>query len=158
MAVALRDLPEPGSPPDGFDIREVAGHAEMQEFLQMLAWRWAVPVSASLLNIVRAFAVGTAGSPIRAWLARRDWVPVAKVLLHLGAGAAGLYGVTTRPEARGLGMARLLTLTALAAGRSAGYELDILHSTAMAVGLYEKLGFRTHGTFRIFAPPGTLHF
>jgi GNAT superfamily N-acetyltransferase len=158
MAVALRDLPEPGSPPEGIEIHEVTGSEEMHDFLQLLAWRWAVPVSESLLNVVRAFAVGTAGSPIRAWLARRNGVPVAKILLHLGAGAAGLYGATTRPEARGLGLARLLTLTALAAGRRAGYELGVLHSTSMAIGLYEKLGFRRHGTFRICAPPGTLHF
>jgi hypothetical protein len=33
----------------------------------------------------------------------------------------------------------------------------VLHSTPMASSLYERLGFRAHATFRVYAPPRALH-
>ena len=77
--------------------------------------------------------------------------------LCLGAGVAGIYGVATKPEARGLGLARILTLQALREARLGGYDRGVLHSTPMARSLYEKIGFRTYSRFRIFAPPQTFH-
>ena len=84
-------------------------------------------------------------------------MPVSKVVLNLDAGAAGIYGVATRPEARGSGLARMLTLHALHAARDAGHTLGVLHSSPKAVGLYEKIGFRAVAPFSVFAPPSTLH-
>jgi ribosomal protein S18 acetylase RimI-like enzyme len=81
----------------------------------------------------------------------------AKALPHLAAGVAGLYGVVTRPEARGLGHARSLTIHAFSVARHQGYATGVLHSTPMARGLYEKIGCRAYADFRIFAPPRSLH-
>lgn len=159
MFVNLADLPEPDVPPDGVEISEVRDELHARQFLELVGWRWAVPEGArfTLPAVTRAFEVGVPGSAVRAWLAWRGGVPVAKVLLHLAGGAAGVYGVVTRPEARGLGLARTLTLEAFDAARHAGYELGVLHSTPMARRLYEKIGFRVHSDFRIYAPPDGLH-
>jgi GNAT superfamily N-acetyltransferase len=158
MAMDLSELAEPAGPPRGIEIREAAT-SDTEGVLELVAWRWRVPeeVLPKLPGITRAFEVGVPGGAVRCWVARQDGVAVSKVFLNLAAGAAGIYGVATRPEARGLGLARILTLQALHAARHAGYNLGVLHSTPMAVPLYEKLGFRAIAPFRIFAPPRAFH-
>lgn len=159
MALDLDRLPEREPPPDGVEIAEAVAPRDVRDALDLIAWRWEVPsrLAPDLAATTRAFELGTPGSAVRAWLARRDGAPVAKVVLHLAAGAAGIYGVVTRPEARGLGLARRMTIAALHAAREAGHRLAVLHSTPMARSLYERLGFREHATFRVFAPPRALH-
>jgi GNAT superfamily N-acetyltransferase len=159
MYLALVNLPRQQALPRDITISEVGVETDSSALLELVGWRWAVPgqALAKLPQVTRAFAVGAPGSGVRSWLALRDGVPVAKVLLHLAASVAGVYGVVTRPEARGLGLARTLTLRAFEAARREGYELGVLHSTPMARTLYEKIGFRAHANFRIFAPPGALH-
>jgi ribosomal protein S18 acetylase RimI-like enzyme len=158
MAMDLGKLAEPAAPPGGIEIHETTP-SDREDVLELVAWRWNVPEEAvpKLSRIARAFEVGVPGSAVRCWVARQDGVPVSKVLLNLAAGAAGIYGVATKPEARGLGLARILTLHALHAARDAGYDLGVLHSTPVAVALYEKIGFRAITPFRVFAPPQAFH-
>ena len=159
MAMNLDDLPAQRALPDGIEISEVNDETGAGRLLELVGWRWAVPQEALpvLAGVTRAFGVGVPGSSVRSWLAWRGGVPVAKALLHLAAGVAGLYGVVTRPEARGLGLARSLTIHAFSVARREGYATGVLHSTPMARGLYEKIGCRAYADFRIFAPPRTLH-
>jgi GNAT superfamily N-acetyltransferase len=159
MTRVLSGLPPPRELPVGVRLVEVDSEAGASGLLELVGWRWAVPAEAlpRLPEVTRAFAVGAPGSPVRSWLAVRDGIPVAKILLNLANGVAGVYGVVTRPEARGLGLARALTLHAFAAAEQEGYKLGVLHSTPMARAMYEKIGFHAHAVFRIFAPPSALH-
>jgi len=157
MAMDLSELEEPAAPPTGIEIREAAT-TDTETVLEMVAWRWEVPneVAPKLTGIAPAFGIGEPGSAIRCWVARQNGVPVSKVVLNLTPGAAGIYGVATKPEARGSDLARMLTLHALHASRDAGHTLGVLHSSPMAVSLYERLGFRAIAPFSVFAPPRTL--
>lgn len=159
MTRPLAGMPIRQELPPGVTVSEVGADGDTGGLFELIGWRWQVPAEArpKLPEVARAFAVGIPGGPVRSWLAWRAGKPVAKVLLHLNAGVAGVYGVATRPEARGLGLARILTLQAFAAAEREGYGLGVLHSTPMARPMYEKLGFRAHALFRIFAPPGALH-
>jgi GNAT superfamily N-acetyltransferase len=159
MTRELSGLPPLQELPAGVTLSEVGSEAGTSGLLELVGWRWAVPAEAlpRLPEVTRAFAVGAPGSPVRSWLAIRDGKPVAKILLNLADGVAGVYGVVTRPEARGMGLARTLTLHAFAAAQQEGYKLGVLHSTPMARTMYEKIGFRAHAPFRIFAPPSALH-
>jgi ribosomal protein S18 acetylase RimI-like enzyme len=159
MSMDLADLPEQEDAPAGFEIREATEESDVSEILELAAWRWRVPqeVIPLLAPVTRAFEVGAPGGGIRVWIAEQHGVPVAKVVLCLGAGVAGIYGVATKPEARGQGLARILTVEALRGARQGGYDRGVLHSTPMARSLYEKIGFRTYSLFRVFAPPQTLH-
>ena len=158
MAMKLSELAEPAAPPRGIRIDE-ASTSDTEDVLALVAWRWNVPeeVVPKLHGVARAFDVGVPGGAVRCWVARQNGVPVSKVILNLAAGAAGIYGVATKPEVWGLGLGRILTLHALHAARHAGYGLGVLHSTPMAVGVYEKIGFRAIAPFRIFAPPRAFH-
>ncbi len=158
MTADLHDLP-PVPVATGVDVQAVTTPAQVEAYMDLVAARWGVPDAArrhhaALGAIVR---LDDAASPNRAWLALRDGQPVAKAFTHDGAGVVGLYGMATVPAARGLGLGRLLGLTALHDARARGIRTGILHATPMAVGLYERMGFRAAAPFTVFAAPGSFH-
>ena len=157
MAMALDALPGGGPVPAGVDVQEV-GPDDHGPYLELLTWRYGLPPDGveTLRSIMRAARFGADGSPNRAWVACRDGEVLSKVTLHLDGRAAAIYGLATRPEARGLGLGRLLTVRAFEAARRAGFELGVLHSTPMAVPLYAGLGFHRVAPLALWAEPDTL--
>jgi ribosomal protein S18 acetylase RimI-like enzyme len=153
MARSLDELPRLPPLPDDIEIREIVDERDASAFYQFAAWRWHVPdeQKAQYAAITVGFRIGQSGSKLHMWQAWRAGQPVAKAGLYLGAWSAGIYGVVTRPEARRLGLARSLSLTALREARSRGYRLAVLHSSPMAEGLYRSLGFEPVAEFRLFA-------
>jgi ribosomal protein S18 acetylase RimI-like enzyme len=153
MVANLSDLPESPPLPTGFEIREVDDEIAASYFYELIAWRWHIPPEAQphlrAQNVV--WQVGAPSSIVRCWLAWHEGTPVAKAALRIAGGAAGLYGVATKPEARGRGLARALTLEVFRAAREAGQRLGVLHSTPMAKSLYAKIGFKDVAPFRLFA-------
>ena len=131
-------------------VHPSAKPADLRDRLQ---WRWNIPdeYKDHYAAITAEFHLGEPGSRAYMWQAWRAGQPIAKAGMYLGSGSAGIYGVVTRPEARGLGLARSLTLTALYEARSSGCRLAVLHSTPMAENLYKSLGFTTIVEFRLFA-------
>jgi len=159
MVADLAQLAEPGPTPEGFEIHEATSESDAADALDLVAWRWNLPPEhlPHLFRLNEEFRIGEPDASVRIWLAWKDGEPVAKAVLHLAAGAAGLYGVATKPEARGSGLAQVLTLHVFRAARAAGFELGLLHSSPMAVRLYERIGFRKVTEFRLFAPSADLH-
>jgi ribosomal protein S18 acetylase RimI-like enzyme len=153
MARRLDDLPEMPPLPDNIEVRKVADERDASAFYQFATWRWNVPdeYKEHYAAIARGFRIGQSGSKAHMWQAWRAGRPVAKAGMYLGARSAGIYAVVTKPEARRLGLACALTLTALYEARSVGYRLAVLHSTPMAESLYQSLGFETIAEFRLFA-------
>jgi GNAT superfamily N-acetyltransferase len=153
MARDLSQLPEIPSSAAGIEVRKVANRHDAGAWHQFAAWRWHIPplYRDIYVSVVSHFRVGTPGSNSHVWQAWREGQPVAKAALYLGSGSAGIYAVATKPEARRLGLARILTLTALSHARESGYSLAVLHSTPMARSLYESIGFSTLAEFRLFA-------
>jgi len=161
MAAELDSMPQPSDEvPEGIEIREVSGIKDRESIMELIAWRWEVPEAARPLlpDVSSAFDVQGPGSQVRCWGAWKDGKPVSKVVLNITGEACGIYGVATQPEARGLGLARNMTLMACQAARQAGSRFCVLHSTEMAINLYRKIGFREQkATFRLFCRPGSLH-
>lgn len=159
MTANLAELPAAPPAPSGVEIHTVTPDRDFEPFLEYVAARWEVPPAerADLAAIVRSFRVGGEQSPTRAWLAVKDGKVLAKAGTHDTPGVVGLYGVATKPEARGLGLARLVCLTALSAARARGQKTAVLHSTPMAVSLYRAMGFREAALFRLYAAPNSFH-
>jgi GNAT superfamily N-acetyltransferase len=153
MVRELVDLPKPSALPSDIEIRTVADESDASAFYRFAEWRWNVPdeYADNYAAIAEGFRLGRPGSKAVMWQAWRSGQPISKAGLYFGSGAAGVYGVVTRPEARGLGLARSLTLAALHKARSCGYRTAVLHSTPMAERVYESLGFTTWAELRLFA-------
>ena len=157
MVGDLDSLPACPPAPGGVEIVE-ADAAQDADVVDLIAWRYQLSqhAQAVLRETYRVLEVGRPDAATRIWVALQDGRPVSKAVLHLGAGVAGLHGVATRPEARGLGLAHWLTLHAFASARGMGFRHGVLHSTEMAESLYAKLGFRAIAPFRLFTTPGSL--
>lgn len=153
MAADLRQIPGLPSVPAGVEIHSVTPQHDVAPFTELVAERWEVPSAAhaSLLGIGHSFDFGVAGSPNRAWVAVQGGTALAKAVTHDSGGVVGLYGMATTPRARGMGLGRLLALTALADARSRGMALAVLHSTPMAVSLYRSIGFRDVAPLHVYA-------
>jgi GNAT superfamily N-acetyltransferase len=158
MVADLDALPAPGETPADVEITEITPAAH-DPLIDLIAHRYSLPpgVEPTLRSILAAEGFAEPGARTRAWVAQRDGLILSKVILHLHPDAAGIYGVATRTEARGMGLARALTIRALEAAVATGQRRAVLHSTPMARQLYESLGFRAVCDFRLYSTPGTVH-
>jgi GNAT superfamily N-acetyltransferase len=94
-----------------------------------------------LAALRRAMGIGH-GFPLHHFLGRLDGEPVATASLLPAGGIAGVYDVSTVPEARRRGIGTAMTLATLRAARDLGYQLAFLQPSAMGRPLYERIGFR----------------
>ncbi len=146
-------LPETGEISSEFKIKKVSTEEDLKMTFEMLVWRWKMPedVIPHYYGMNKAFQIATPDTNVHIWAAIKDNEVVSKVVLNLDKGCAGIYGVSTKPEARGKGLARHLTLLALQYAREQNYTISVLHSTPMAERIYAKLGYKTVDEFRIYA-------
>lgn len=158
MAVNLDTLPAPALRSPDITIQRVSDEAAMRTFVKLLMHRWQLsPALSDTLYAWHSAIAFRPDSPGHYWLAFHNHVPVAKAFLYLGAGVAGIYGVYTLPEARGLGIARAMTLTAYRAARALGCRIGVLDSTEVAVNLYRQIGFVEQCPIHIYASADSAH-
>jgi GNAT superfamily N-acetyltransferase len=153
MARRLENLPQAPPLPDGVEIREAIEDNDLIELYGLAAWRWGVPEEyrSQLGRMIRKFEIGERPSNARFWLAWKENVPISKIGLYNGSGSAGIYGVATKPEARGLGLASILMIKAMQAAKAMGYKLAVLDSSPLAEKLYQRLGFITVAPLRLYS-------
>ena len=153
MARTLSDLPEIPALPPGIEIKQVEETEGKQEFVEFATWRWSIQEEylQAYQDIIEPFEFGRDGSKFSAWQAWMDGQPVSKVGVARSENSVGIYAVATRPKARRMGLARILTLHALHELRKEGYEIAVLHSTPMAESLYASMGFEKLADFYLYA-------
>lgn len=94
----------------------------------------------------------TIGLDASSWvhvIGRHDGEVVSTATVHLTGDVAGVYFVATHPDARGRGAGTAITRAAMAEARRRGATLAVLGSSPMGQRIYERLGFRTHFTYRL---------
>lgn len=143
MARLLDNLPEPPPLPPGVEIRKAVDDRDLSELYGFAAWRWGVPEEfrPQLKAMIEKFNIGERGTNTHFWMAWKDGAAISKIGLYNGSGSAGVYGVATKPEARGLGIASILMDVAMKAAREMGQKICVLDSSPLAEKLYERLGF-----------------
>jgi GNAT superfamily N-acetyltransferase len=157
MARTLSDLPEIPPLPKDIEIREAIEKHDIEELVEFSTWRWDIPVENIEIykEVIAPFKFGHPDAKTRVWQAWKNGKPVSKVAIHRSKNSVGVYAVATRPEARRMGLARIITLTALKAVQAEGVGIAILHSTPMAERLYASMGFEKQADFRLFASVDT---
>ena len=79
-----------------------------------------------------------------------DGKPVAAGSVFMKDHVAGIYNVCVSPTARKCGFGEVMTRHLLNVAKQSGCTSSILQSSSMALHLYEKIGFKSCGSFKIF--------
>ncbi len=87
------------------------------------------------------------------YVARLDGEDAAMLMAFDHAGDCGIYMVGTQPVARRRGLATALSAYAIERARERGCTTASLQSTAMAEGVYARVGFRDLGRFHEYTHP-----
>lgn len=134
--------------------REVQNNADMDSFEVLMAYYWELPSESRryAYGINRWVGLGPTAPGVR-WIAYMDDEPVGKAYLSLlGApNTAAIFGVSVRREARGHGVATILTEHLLERAVELGCGRVVLHSSEMAVNLYRRMGFVARCQLPVYA-------
>ena len=152
MTLALASIQaEPVSVP-GLTIERVTDAAVLEEWIvaEGRGFESVGALGRGLAALRRGMGVGH-GFPLVHLLGRLDGAPVATASVLLDGGIAGIFDVSTVPEARQRGIGRAMTVASLQAGRAAGYEIAFLQPSPMGRPLYERLGFRECCACRVYS-------
>lgn len=150
MPEMLLDRRADSSPPSaGAELRQVATPEDAAGF-------WRVAANAYLSNGFppEVFAYydsheGLWADNVAAFLAHLDGQPASIAMTIVTGGVAGIYWVGTTAEARGHGLARTLTATAVNAGFDMGAEIASLQASAMGEPIYKRMGFQRIFDYRL---------
>ena len=93
------------------------------------------------LNFFSAFELSSA---LRFYVGYVNGEPIATAQLFCSNTSAGIYWVSTVPEARRKGIGSAVTAAALSHAQALGCHVAVLHSSSAGTGVYQKLGFRQH--------------
>lgn len=141
MAVDLHTLNEAIQTPDGFRIVQASDRQALEDWRDTFCASFEIPLWAGQAWADATARAGIANAPWRLYVGYLNDQPVATNILFKGAGVASVYGVGTRPEARGQGIGAAITLKPLLDARRQGYHFGVLFSTEMGQPVYRRLGF-----------------
>ena len=151
MAVDLDGPPRP-EVPAGVEIERVRDAATYRTYCDTLAAGFDAPAEFADAWF-RLVDLGFGDElPLRMFLARTvpDGRPVATCMAVLAGDTVGLYSIGTLADARGRGIGRAMTLTAMRTGYDAGCRTALLEATDAGYPLYISLGFRTITMVELF--------
>lgn len=141
-------------PPDLPDLEVELRKADVRSFVEAVAAMRRSSRQALEAHLERLLEAPLPSGRVFAWL---DGRPVACGQWMLHDGLAGVYDVITAEDARGRGLATLVTahLLAQAWERGASFaHLQVDESNAPALAVYRKFGFATLYTYHYRAPHG----
>jgi ribosomal protein S18 acetylase RimI-like enzyme len=142
MAVLMGALPKNPPMPAGLVVEQVTDLKALTQWCKVLCAGFEMPEFAgeAFFDLSRSLGLGS-DLPLRNYLGWLGGEPVATSSLFLGGGAAGIYNVATLPGVRRRGIGSAMTSTPLRKASAEGYQVAILHSSEMGVGVYRNVGF-----------------
>jgi GNAT superfamily N-acetyltransferase len=151
MAVDLQALQDSQPDPVGLTIEPVQDFETLKAWCQTFVTGIEFPADtvSSFLDWYTHTCL-EAHLPLRHYLGRLNGEAVATSSVFYASGVAGIYNVSTLPGARRRGIGAAMTLTALRAGRAAGYRAAILQATPRGAPIYRKLGFQAYCDISIY--------
>ncbi len=155
MAADLQALDADVPSPAGLTVERVKDAGVAGEYAEVMRTGFEMPefVTGAISEFLAVLGFAEE-SPFAHYVGRLEGEVVATASLSLSAGVAGIFNVATLPEARRRGFGAALTLTALRDARRRGYRICILQSSAMALGIYRRLGFEQYSTYSLYVGTG----
>jgi GNAT superfamily N-acetyltransferase len=149
MALALESLDEAAPAVDGLEIRAVEDEDSLRTWVEVFTRGYGLPATwmKDVFDVMLRLGLEF---PIKNYLGFLHYKAVSTSSVFYGAGVAGIYSVSTVPEARGQGSGAALTRTPLLAARERGYHIGILQSSQMGFDVYRRLGFKHLGQIQNF--------
>jgi ribosomal protein S18 acetylase RimI-like enzyme len=149
MITGLGDLPADVSLAD-VQVERARDHATFKTACNVMYQGFgAPPILGEAFQALGALGYGDEVA-LRVFLARLDGVPVGTATGVVATDSLAIYNVATLPAARRRGVGRAVTLAAMRDGAALGCRIAVLQSSEMAHAVYEALGFRDFGTYRLF--------
>jgi GNAT superfamily N-acetyltransferase len=93
--------------------------------------------------------------PIRMFIAIKNDRVVGGCQVSLACGIACLFNVTTMKNERGKGIGKALSLAAMISARELNYRYMVLQASDMGSPVYNKLGFKSIPSYKIFVKIAT---
>jgi ribosomal protein S18 acetylase RimI-like enzyme len=145
--------PADGPGASGGELAEVGDEDGLRTYVDLTMGDWEVDEAdrEQVARLNRHWSGARARG--RRWLAFVEGRAVGKGYLSLAGppGVAAIFGMSVLPEARGHGIASVLTETLLGQAKTLGCRRVVLHSSEMAVGVYRRAGFVERCPLRFFA-------
>lgn len=141
LAVHLDDVPRDFPVPSTFDWKTVRTHETLAAWISVYCHARGYPEAAD--NLFRIFADLdlTESSRLQLILGYLDEKPVSTYSVFMDRDIAGLYSLTTLPEARGHGLGTAMSIAAVDLAVSCGYETAMLLSEHPSRNICKRLGF-----------------
>jgi GNAT superfamily N-acetyltransferase len=149
MAIDLGGFTESKPRPDGLEILQVDGDEMLRQWIHVASIGFGVS-RASEDVWFEFFNYAACRTPFLTYLGVLNGVPVATSQVCLSAGVAGIYNVSTIPQARGRGIGSTIVMAPLVAARKHGYRVGILQSSKMGYPVYQGLGFQDFGKLGVY--------
>ena len=141
MAIDLHEMDETLQAVDGLEIRVAKDPEAMRTWAKVFTKGYSLPPAWESIAFEVWMQLGL-DLPVRNYVGYLNGKPVSTCTIFYGGGAAGIYCVSTLPEARGKGIGGAITLKPLQEAREMGYRVGVLQSSEMGFNVYKKLGFR----------------
>jgi GNAT superfamily N-acetyltransferase len=133
--------------PGGYRVSRVESLSDLAAFRLVLSRVFSIsPYEVNLVLTDRVLEFPA----VRHYLAWSGSEPVATTSLVLSGPMAGIWNVGTLPEYRRRGIAAELMHNAVSEALAFGYTSSMLLATFSGLPLYERLGYRTVSTVRMF--------
>jgi GNAT superfamily N-acetyltransferase len=131
--------------PPGFAMERVRDEQGLLDFKAAFVAAMEIPEWAGQAWVDATLACGIEQAPWRCYVGWLNGEPVASNMLFMGAGVASVFGVATRPDARGQGIGAAITLIAYQEALQLGYRYGVLFATDLGAPVYRRIGFRDCG-------------
>ena len=149
MAADLTSLPEDPPLPAGLKIVRVEDEETLRQWIHVASIGFGVAEEYEKAWY-EMFVEAVFDQPFWSYLALLNERPVGTSQLFLSAGVAGIYNVTSVPEARGQGIGTAITLAPLLDARAMGYRIGILQASSLGYKVYRRLGFQDLGKLSVY--------
>ena len=140
MAIEIENLVVPQEP-EGFRYERATSPEKIEEYAKLLVKAYGMP-EFGWDFLVDCFTKIGAVEDFQHYIGYLDDKPVGTSSILYAVGVAGLYNVSTLPEARGKRVGSVMSAVPFADAVDRGYKIGILHSTRMGYNVYRRLGFQ----------------